>query len=313
MTHPAILVEGLVKAYGSRRAVDNLSCRVERGEVYGLLGPNGAGKTTTVECMEGLREPDQGSIQILGMRHRDQGTEIKARLGVQLQSTGLFPRLSVRELIDLYAAFFPRSLPTDQLLSLTGLTERQQADPATLSGGWRQRVTLALALVNDPEILFLDEPTTGMDPASRREVWGLIRTLQKQGKTVLLTTHNMEEAAYLCDRVAVIDRGRVIAEGRPHELVRAHFAETAIEFATPDALPVARLQALPGVSRLVTEPASTTLYSTQVPETVAGLLQLSREENLRLDRFTVREATLEDLFLRLTGRRLETSQEEGIA
>ncbi|HEY8345991.1 MAG TPA: ABC transporter ATP-binding protein [Symbiobacteriaceae bacterium] len=304
MNHPAIRVQHLVKCYGNQRAVDGVSFTVAPGEVYGLLGPNGAGKTTTVECIEGLRKPDSGLIEVLGMSHETQSRAIKARLGVQLQSAGLFPRLTVRETIDLYASFFPRTLPTDQVLRLMGLTDLQKADPATLSGGWRQRLTLASALVNDPDLIFLDEPTTGMDPAARRDVWDLIRGLKALGKTIVLTTHYMEEAAQLCDRVAVIDHGRLLAEGRPDDLVRQAFPETAVEFTTPAGVEPACLRELPGVIRLVAEAGTCTLYSIRIPDTVAGLLQLSREASFPLERFTVRQPTLEDLFLRLTGRRL---------
>lgn len=305
MNQPVIRCHQLTKSFGDRRAVDGLSFAVARGEVYGLLGPNGAGKTTTVECIEGIQQPDAGVVEVLGMSHATQSSAIKARLGVQLQSTGLFPGLTVRETIDLYRSFFPRALPTAEVLQLLGLNEFQKADPARLSGGWRQRLTLALALVNDPDVIFLDEPTTGLDPAARRDVWDLVRTLQGRGKTVALTTHYMEEAARLCDRVAVIDRGRMLAEGRPDDLVREAFAEAAVEFAAHPGLEPSRLQALPGVTRLVAENGTCTLYSTQIPDMVAGLLELSRKQNFPLERFTVRQATLEDLFLRLTGRRLQ--------
>ncbi|MFZ5823417.1 MAG: ABC transporter ATP-binding protein [Bacillota bacterium] len=304
MSHPAIDVQNLVKRYEDQTAVDGLSFTVAPGEVFGMLGPNGAGKTTTVECIEGLRQPDAGTIRVLGMDHGTQSAQIKARVGVQLQTTGLFDRLTVRETIELYASFFPKRIPTDEILDLIGLKEKQHKEPATLSGGWRQRVTMALALVNDPDLIFLDEPTTGMDPAARRGVWDLVRELKRRGKTLVLTTHYMDEAAQLCDRVAVVDRGRIIAEGRPADLVHEHFTETAIEFATPDGLPLAELKALPGATRVVTEADNTTLYSTSVPQTVAGLLALSQQMSFALDRFTVRQATLEDLFLRITGRRI---------
>jgi len=304
MTQPAILVEKLTKRYGDQNAVDNLSFQVAPGEVYGMLGPNGAGKTTTVECVEGLRTPDSGRVVVLGMTHESQSEAIKARLGVQLQSTGLPSRLTVRETLELYASFFPKATPVPELIALLDLTEKQNADPSTLSGGWRQRVTLALALVNDPDLVFLDEPTTGMDPAARRGVWDLVRALKQRGKTIVLTTHYMDEAATLCDRVAVVDRGRIIAEGRPAELVRAHFAETAIELAAPPSIGLSEWKGLDGVTRVVTEADSLTLYSTKVPETVAGLLALSQERGFALEQFTVRQATLEDLFLRLTGRRI---------
>lgn len=300
----AIEVRNLRKAYGGQPAVDGLSFTVAVGEVYGMLGPNGAGKTTTVESVEGLRQPDSGEIQVLGMSHGKDTPAIKARIGIGLQTTGLFPKLTVREIINLYASFFPRPLATANLIELVGLKEKGNARSAELSGGQKQRLALALALVGDPDLVFLDEPTTAMDPAARRSVWDLILDLKARGKTVVLTTHYMEEAAYLCDRVAVVDRGRIIAEGRPDDLVREHFSETAIEFSTPKSVALDRFKALAGVSRVLTENGATTLLSTDVPESVAALLAFAKAEAFRLDRFTVRNATLEDLFLRLTGRRI---------
>ncbi|MDF2628071.1 MAG: transporter related [Symbiobacteriaceae bacterium] len=300
----AIEVRNLRKTYGTHTAVDEISFTVAAGEVYGMLGPNGAGKTTTVECIEGLRRPDAGEVRVLGMTHGRQTSEIKARMGVGLQTTGLFPKLTVREIINLYATFFPRSLPTADLIEQVGLAEKAGAYSAQLSGGQKQRLAIALALVNDPDLIFLDEPTTAMDPAGRRSVWEMVLDLKARGKTVVLTTHYMEEAAHLCDRVAVVDRGRIIAEGRPDDLVRQHFAETAIEFATPKGVAMDRLMELAGVNRVMQENGSTTLLSTEVPETVAALLAFARAQGFRLDRFTVRNATLEDLFLRLTGRRI---------
>jgi ABC-2 type transport system ATP-binding protein len=300
----AIEVSNLRKTYGTHTAVDGISFTVAAGEIFGMLGPNGAGKTTTVECIEGLRQPDAGEVQVLGMTHGRQTAEIKARMGVGLQTTGLFPKLTVREIINLYATFFPRSLPTSDLIELVGLKEKVNAYSAQLSGGQKQRLAIALALVNDPDLVFLDEPTTAMDPAARRSVWDLVLDLKARGKTVVLTTHYMEEAAHLCDRVAVVDRGRIIAEGRPDDLVRDHFAETAIEFSTPRGVALDRLMELDGVNRVMEENGSTTLLSTEVPETVAALLAFAKAQQFRLDRFTVRNATLEDLFLRLTGRRI---------
>jgi len=304
MTRYAIEVQDLHKRYGELRAVDGISFAVSPGEVYGLLGPNGAGKTTAVECVEGLRLPDSGTIRVLGLSHGTDSAAIKARLGVQLQSTGLFPTLTVREIIDLYATFFPRSLKTADLIELVGLNEKARTASQSLSGGQRQRLTLALALVNDPDVIFLDEPTTAMDPAARRAVWDMVLSLKARGKTIVLTTHYMEEAAQLCDRVAVVDKGRFIAEGKPADLVREHFAETAVEFGTPKGVALAQLKEVPGVNRVLTENGSTTLFTTDVPETVSRLLALAQSNGFTLDRFTVRTATLEDLFLRLTGRRI---------
>ncbi|HEY3365373.1 MAG TPA: ABC transporter ATP-binding protein [Symbiobacteriaceae bacterium] len=303
-TQVAIEVRDLVKRYGGQAAVDGISFAVAYGEVYGMLGPNGAGKTTTVESIEGLRKPDSGTIRVLGLTQGQDAGNIKARQGVQLQSTGLFPKLTVREIIDLYATFFPRTVPTAELIDLVGLREKARTLSSNLSGGQRQKLTLALALVNDPELIFLDEPTTSMDPAARRQVWDMVKSLKARGKTVVLTTHYMEEAAALCDRVAVVDRGKIIAEGKPDDLVREYFAETAIEFSTPQAAVMDKLKALPGITRVVTENGTTMLFSTAVPETVTQLLALSRADGFVLDRFTVRSATLEDLFLRLTGRKI---------
>lgn len=300
----AIEVNDLRKQYGDLKAVDGISLTVQAGEVFGILGPNGAGKTTAVECIEGLRQPDGGRVQVLGMSHDTKSAAIKERLGVQLQSAGLFPRLTVRETVDLFAAFFPRTLPAVELLDLVGLSDKTGAATKDLSGGQRQRLNIALALVGDPDIVFLDEPTATMDPAARRVVWGIVRELKAKGRTVVLTTHYMEEAARLCDRVAVIDHGRLIAEGNPDDLVRSHFPETAIEFTAPQGVSLDQLQRLAAVARVLTEDGNVTLFSTDVPVTMGQLLELAQSYGFALDRFTVRSATLEDLFLRLTGRKI---------
>lgn len=300
----AIEVVDLSKHYGPVKAVDGISLTVRTGEVFGIIGPNGAGKTTAVECIEGLRQPDSGRVTVLGLSHGAGSAAIKERLGVQLQSAGLFPKLTVRETIALFAAFFPRTLPQLELLELVGLGEKANTATKDLSGGQRQRLNIALALVGDPEIIFLDEPTAAMDPAARRAVWSIVDGLKAKGRTVILTTHYMEEAARLCDRVAVIDHGRVIAEGDPGDLVRTHFPETAIEFSAPRDVPLDRLQRLAAVARVLTEDGNVTLFSTDIPVTVARLLELAQSEGFALDRFTVRSATLEDLFLRLTGRKI---------
>ena len=301
----ALAVSDLVKRYGQNTVVDEISFAVPRGEVFGLLGPNGAGKTTTVECIEGLRHADGGEIKVLGLRQGHEGERIKPLIGVQLQSTGLYPRLNVRELIALFATFFPRSLPVEELIDTVGLREKACTPSRGLSGGQRQRLSLALALVNDPEVVFLDEPTTGLDPQARRGLWDVVRDLRRRGKTVLLTTHYMEEAEELCDRVAIVDKGRIIAEGSPLALIREHFQETAIEFALTAQSPLERLRGLPGVARLLTEDGRVTLYSGDAPQTVAGLLALAQGSE-RLRDLTIRRATLEDVFLKLTGRRIRS-------
>lgn len=300
----AIQVQRLVKRYGALTAVDDISFDVQRGEVFGLLGPNGAGKTTSVECIEGLRAPDEGEIRVLGLDARKDLQPIKERIGIQLQTTGLYPKLAVREVIELFASFYARRLPTDQLIEMTGLQERVNARTKDLSGGQKQRLSVALALVNDPDLLFLDEPTTGLDPQARRNLWDVIENLQAQGKTILLTTHYMEEAEQLCDRIAVMDHGKIIALDTPDELVRQNFREQAIEFESLPPPPVETLEQLAGVTRAQIQGTEITVFSTEVPATMAGLLKLAQQGILHFNNLVVRRATLEDVFLKLTGRRI---------
>jgi len=304
MQNTAIEVRGLKKRYGEIRAVDGVSFTMRPGEVFGLLGPNGAGKTTTVECVLGLRQPDEGQIEVLGMQYGQESRKIRERIGAQLQTTGLSPRLTVRESVDLFRALFLRSLPTGEVLDLLGLQEKARSRSGDLSGGQRQRLAVALALVNDPQLVFLDEPTAGLDPQARRRLWEVIRGLRQAGKAVLLTTHYMDEAEQLCDRVAVLDQGRIIALDTPTALIKQHFQETAIEFVSPGRLPRERLAALPGVTHTVFENGRPTLYSTDAPRTMAGLFELAASGALTFKDITVRQATLEDVFLKLTGRRI---------
>jgi ABC-2 type transport system ATP-binding protein len=300
----SIEVNDLYKRYGDTVAVDGVTFDVTAGEIFGLLGPNGAGKTTTVECILGLRQPDSGSITVLGMAHATQARQIKARVGAQLQTTGLYPRLAVRELVDLFARLFPKARPTDEVIELVGLQEKTKTPSKDLSGGQRQRLAVALALVSDPDLIFLDEPTTGLDPQARRGLWDVVRELRLTGKTVLLTTHYMEEAEQLCDRVAVVDHGRVIALDTPEALVNRHFQETAIEFVSVGEPPRQRLAELPGVTQARFENGRPTLYSIDVPHTMAGLFDLVTADELAFKDMTIRQATLEDVFLKLTGRRI---------
>lgn len=304
MDQQAVRVYDLHKRYGDVRAADGVTFDVAVGEVLGLLGPNGAGKTTVVECILGLKQPDLGRISVLGMEHGTQARQIKARIGAQLQTTGLYPSLTVRELVDLFAQLFPRSRPVDKVLDLVSLQEKAKARSADLSGGQRQRLAVALALINDPDLVFLDEPTTGLDPQARRQLWDAIRDLKRAGRTVLLTTHYMEEAEHLCDRVAVMDHGRIIALDTPEALINHYFHETAIEFVVLGKPPRKRLAALPGVTQTLFENGRPTLYSTNVPRTMAGLFDLVTAGALSFKDMTVRQATLEDVFLKLTGRRI---------
>jgi ABC-2 type transport system ATP-binding protein len=299
-----IEVDGLSKSYGDIKAVNNISFSVVEGEVFGMLGPNGAGKTTTMEIVEGLRESDSGSVQVLGLDIKQDSRQIKGRIGVQLQTTSLYPYLTVSEVLDLFGSFFPKALPVDQLLGLVKLEDSRRKLCIHLSGGQQQRLSVALALVNDPEILFLDEPTAGLDPQARHSIWEVVEFARQRGKTVFLTTHYMEEAERLCDRVAIIDYGQIIATDRPEGLVSENFHEEAIEFELDQQLGKEALSRLAGATNVVVENGRVTVYSILVPVTIAALLELAKENNVKLTDLRVHRATLEDVFLKLTGRRI---------
>ena len=299
-----VVARDLRKHYGSVRAVDGVTFEVRRGEVFGLLGPNGAGKTTTLEILEGLRTPDGGDAIVLGLDVAREPVRLKERIGVQLQTAALYPYLTVREVIELFASFYRRSRPVDELIDLLDLGEKRDALTRTLSGGQQQRLSLALALVNRPELLFLDEPTTGLDPAARRLLWDVIRSLRAEGTTILLTTHQMEEAEALSDRVAIMDHGRILELGTVDELVSRRFHERAVRFACLPAVTDEELERLPGVVRLAHEDGLVDLYTRDVPATIGGLLDLAAGRGVELDDLAVRRPTLEDVFLDLTGRAL---------
>ena len=301
---PVIEVADLRKRYGDVQAVDGISFVVQRGEIFGLLGPNGAGKTTTVEILEGLRKPDAGSVQVLGIDAAHQPVGVKERIGVQLQTAALYPYLTVTELLDLFRSFYARSRPTAWLLDAVDLGERRNAQTRHLSGGQRQRLSVALALVNDPELVFLDEPTTGMDPQARRSLWDLVLRLRDGGCSVLLTTHYMEEAAQLCDRVAIMDHGHVLELGTVSELVSRRFHERAVHFDTLPELDLDQLLALPAVERAMIEDGETVLYTGDVAATIGALIELTETMGREPANLGIRRATLEDVFLDLTGRAL---------
>ena len=299
-----ISVEDLRKWYEEVRAVDGVSFDVGRGEVFGLLGPNGAGKTTTVEMLEGLREPDSGSLQVLGIDvARDPGA-LKERIGVALQTAQLYPMLTVTEVLELFRSFYRRSLPSEQLIEFLDLGERRNGRTSELSGGQRQRLAVALALVNDPEVVFLDEPTTGLDPAARRALWELVKRLQEHGKTILLTTHYMEEAEVLCDRLAIMDHGRVLEMGTVNELVGRHFQERTVFFSAIPGLSDERLAGLADVTGVKHDDGEVLLYTRDVPATIGALLAATESIGAEPENLGVRRATLEDVFLDLTGRGL---------
>jgi ABC-2 type transport system ATP-binding protein len=299
-----IEVEKLCKSYGEIKAVNNVSLNVVQGEIFGMLGPNGAGKTTTMEIVEGLRPADSGSVSVLGMDIKQRSRRIKASIGVQLQTTSLYPRLKVHEVLDLFGSFFPKALPHDELIKLVDLEDSRNKLCINLSGGQQQRLSIALALVNDPQILFLDEPTSGLDPQARHNMWDLIKLQQEKGKTIFLTTHYMEEAERLCERVAIIDHGEIIATDRPDRLVNQHFKEEAIEFQLDQPLGDEVLRQLAGTTNVLTENGRVTVYSSSVPVTISALMEMAKQRDMKLTDLYVRRATLEDVFLKLTGRRI---------
>jgi ABC-2 type transport system ATP-binding protein len=304
----ALYCKDLVKRYGETVAVAGLDLDVRRGECFGMLGPNGAGKTTTVEIFEGLRVPDAGVVEVLGERWRGDGVALRARLGIQLQETKFPEKLRVSEVVVLFRSFYPRGLDVADVLALVGLEEKEAAHVRTLSGGQKQRLSLGCALVGDPDLLFLDEPTTGLDPQSRHQTWEIVEGLKKRGRTVLLTTHYMEEAARLCDRVAVVDSGKVIALGTPRELIASLGAEHVIEFAVGEQASTAHLEsvlsALPSVERVVHDGVHWRLTVREVHRAVPALLAALAEQGAEPMHLATHHATLEDVFMSLTGRRL---------
>jgi len=297
-------VEGLVKSYGSLTAVDGVSFSVDEGEVFGVLGPNGAGKTTTVEMIEGLRKPDRGSIRILGIDALDQPDRIKELIGVQLQTTSLYDRIRVGEAVDLFGGYYNTAIPTARLLEEVSLTDKADSYVSELSGGQRQRLALALALVNDPTVVFLDEPTTGLDPQARRSVWATIADLRQKGKTIILTTHYMEEAEELCRRVAIMDHGKIIALDTPDALIASAGLDSRIEIQhAPEALRSLLNQAdLP--VRISEDGGTMLLHTGRSSQVLKEVTRIAAEHDIELDSISVRRATLEDVFLALTGRQL---------
>jgi ABC-type multidrug transport system, ATPase component len=303
-TDAVIRVRGLIKRYGDLHAVDGIDFDVAPGEVFGLLGPNGAGKTTTVEILEGLRAPDGGQAIVLGVDVAKGSDALKPRIGISLQTAALYPKLSVVEVIDLFRSFYTTSRPTAELIGLLELGERRNARTKDLSGGQRQRLAVALALVNDPELVFLDEPTTGLDPAARRALWDLIKGLKARGRSVLLTTHYMEEAEVLCDRLAIMDHGHILEMGTVDELISKRFKERAVHFDRIDAISDADLAALAAVTSVKHDDDTILLYSPDVAATVGALLALTESRAVEPQNLGIRRPTLEDVFLDLTGRAL---------
>jgi ABC-2 type transport system ATP-binding protein len=299
-----IAVDDVRKSYGAVKAVDGVSFHVQKGEIFGLLGPNGAGKTTTMEMIEGLHPPDGGSISVLGLDVKDHARAIKNRVGVQLQTAALYPQLKVIELLRLFASFYDRAQPVERVLDDLELGEKRDAQTKTLSGGQQQRLSVALALVNDPEVVFLDEPTTGLDPAARQSLWHVIRRMQGEGRTILMTTHYMEEAEALCDRLAIMDHGKILDTGTVEELIGRRFRERSVRFGKAGAPDQEVLQGLAGVSRVVEEDDEIVVFTRDVPATIGGLLERTNRTGTELAGLMIRRASLEDVFLELTGRAL---------
>jgi ABC-2 type transport system ATP-binding protein len=305
---PSVLVRDLRKSYGTVEAVRGLSFEVAAGECFGLLGPNGAGKTTTIEILEGLLPPTSGDVAVLGRRWGRDDQEIRERMGVCLQQTVLSEKLQVHETVRLFRSFYRHGRDPEDVIAQVELTEKARARVGTLSGGQKQRLAVACALVGDPELLFLDEPTTGLDPQSRRQVWDIVNDFKAAGRTVLLTTHYMDEAERLCDRVAIVDHGRVIAEGPPRDLVVSVGGEHVVEIAVREdgagALPVAAMQGLPGVSAAQVEAGRLKLTVSEPHLAVPAVLERLRSGGWELSGLTTRHASLEDVFVALTGRHL---------
>ena len=300
MTAPVVSIAHLGKRYGSTVAVDDVSLDVYEGEIFGLIGPNGAGKTTTMECAEGLRRPDSGTISVLGLDPRRDATELRQRIGVQHQEAHLQKRIKVWEAVDLWSTLYSRVVDTDDLLGQLGLDAKRNAWFMTLSGGQKQRLFVALALIHDPEVVFLDELTTGLDPQARRAIWGLVTGIRDRGKTVFITTHLMEEAERLCDRVAIIEHGRVIEVGAPSELVEKHCPERTVVFESEGDGVAQRLGGIPTVRSSSSDGSTHTLRG-QGDDFVTEVIHFITREGIHVRGFRTDHPTLEDVFLKLTG------------
>ena len=301
-----VQVEGLRKIYGATVAVDGVSFEVREGEIFGMVGPNGAGKTTTIECLEGLRKPDRGMIRVLGVDPRRESQTLRTRTGMQLQQSNLPDRMKVWEALDLYASFYPKAADWQELLAQLGLEEKRNTPFSKLSGGQKQRLFIALALLPNPQLVFLDELTTGLDPQARHAIWDLVREVRAKGMTILLTTHFMEEAERLCDRVAILDHGRIVALDTPAALIRGLEAEERVVFSVDGGLPPSFEKALLGSVRVEVQGERVTVHGKNGREVqlVSEVVSLLSGQGIRFHDLRTEQPTLEDVFLSLTGREM---------
>ncbi len=312
----AIRCAGLKKTYEGKppvEAVRGIDLEVAEGECFGVLGPNGAGKTTTIEILEGLLEPTAGEVEVLSLRWRDRPDAIRQRIGISLQETRFSEKLTVRETLTLFRSFYRRGLEPDEAIARVSLEDKADAWIKKLSGGQKQRLAVAVALVGDPDLLFLDEPTTGLDPHSRRQLWGILAECRRQGRTTVLTTHYMDEAERLCDRVAIIDHGRIIAEGPPRELIARlggqHVVEFSLQSSEAAPLPACAWQALPGVTGCRFENGTIRLSVAEPHLVLPALLAWLAQRGWKLASLVTRHASLDDVFVALTGRQFEPKEQ----
>ncbi|MGA8672186.1 MAG: ABC transporter ATP-binding protein [Terracidiphilus sp.] len=306
---PALSLSGLRKAFDDVVAVDGIDLEVQRGECFGLLGPNGAGKTTTIEICESLTTPDAGTVHLLGLGWQSSATVLRQRIGVQLQETQFPEKLTVEEILRLFRSFFRRGISVEETIRVAQLEEKRRARIGTLSGGQKQRLAMACALVGDPDLLFLDEPTTGLDPQARRHLWDLVDQLRSAGRTIILTTHYMDEAEHLCDRVAIMDQGKIIALGTPQQLIASIGGDHVVEFAVGtetegERVDVRKLTAIAGVQAHRVDGGQHQLSVVELHTTVPQIFSVLAEMGLKPSEFRTHSATLEDVFVGLTGRNL---------
>lgn len=301
-----VIVDGLRKTYGETIAVDNISFTIEENEIFGMVGPNGAGKTTTIECLEGLRKPDCGKVTVLGVDPQQDGHFLHLHTGMQLQQSNLPERIKVWEALDLYSSFYPKAANWEQLLVQLGLEEKRNTPFAKLSGGQKQRLFIALALLPDPQLIFLDELTTGLDPQARHAIWDLVREVRNKGKTILLTTHYMEEAERLCDRVAILDHGRIVAMDTPETLIRSLGGEERITFSVPGDLPEGFDPLIQAYGKVERQGEKVSVYGNTSQATLASdVVSLLARMSIQFHDLRSEQPTLEDVFLKLTGREMK--------